>query len=608
MKKQFHILLIFLLATANICLSQSIEDIKDSRDYLWGYAEAENLPQANKLALDDLISQVSVQVESEFVNILEENRDGEQHNLEEYTRVVIKTYAQASLQGYQRIVDEKRNSTRVLLYLKKDDLTKIFAERKMRIFDYTANAVKAERSLAIGDALRNYYYALILLRSHPEMNSIRYLFPDSVNAALLVAIPQRMDAILRGIVFNLEDIDEYPDQNRKDLILSITCDGQPVQNLDYRYFNGFDYSVIESASDGRGVLELVGEQSRTEDRVRIFVEYEYENMIGSDPELKNVKTSTIPPPFFACSEKWVQVAGKLGGWEAETGNSKQETRNSMGEVGNYTEVVEGIIASIRSGQFEDVRSHFTIEGYNMFDTLIRMGNVKVLPVSDSLKIIRLNDETMVRSVPMRFSYQNNQRQFVENVVFFFNNENKISALSFGLGDKAVSDIISQSERWGTREEKYQLIRFMENYKTAYCMKRLDYIESIFADNALIIVGRVLKEAEPIDNMYLNLGNDHVRYVKYNKETYIKNLRANFARNEFVNIHFEDNKVLRKSGDDKIYGIQIAQHYYSSTYSDFGYLFLMIDLNDSLNPKIYVRTWQPQKNPDGSIYGLEDFYF
>jgi hypothetical protein len=35
---------------------------------------------------------------------------------------------------------------------------------------------------------------------------------------------------------------------------------------------------------------------------------------------------------------------------------------------------------------------------------------------------------------------------------------------------------------------------------------------------------------------------------------------------------------------------------------------MIDLNDTLNPKIYVRTWQPQKNPDGSIYGLADFHF
>lgn len=35
---------------------------------------------------------------------------------------------------------------------------------------------------------------------------------------------------------------------------------------------------------------------------------------------------------------------------------------------------------------------------------------------------------------------------------------------------------------------------------------------------------------------------------------------------------------------------------------------MMDLNDANNPKIYVRTWQPEKNPDGSIIGITDFKF
>jgi len=80
----------------------------------------------------------------------------------------------------------------------------------------------------------------------------------------------------------------------------------------------------------------------------------------------------------------------------------------------------------------------------------------------------------------------------------------------------------------------------------------------------------------------------------------------FSSNEFINIHFEENIVKKVNGPDKIYGIQIKQDYYSTTYADKGYLFLMIDLNDSLNPKIYVRTWQPEKDSDGSIFGLEDF--
>ena len=40
-----------------------------------------------------------------------------------------------------------------------------------------------------------------------------------------------------------------------------------------------------------------------------------------------------------------------------------------------------------------------------------------------------------------------------------------------------------------------LISFLENYKTAYALKRLDYISSIFDDDALIITGRVLKNVK-----------------------------------------------------------------------------------------------------------------
>jgi hypothetical protein len=195
---------------------------------------------------------------------------------------------------------------------------------------------------------------------------------------------------------------------------------------------------------------------------------------------------------------------------------------------------------------------------------------------------------------------------VENVVFTFDDTQKISSLAFALSDVAISDIINKPTGFGTIGEKYFLIKFMENYKTAYALKRLDYIESIFADDALIIVGHVVERLRDVENPWLN--NDIVRYNTYTKQQYLANLAGNFRRNEFINIRFEDNEVRKTERDNKVYGIQIAQHYYSSTYADKGYLFLMIDLNDTLNPKIYVRTWQPEKNPDGSIFGLEHFRF
>ncbi|GAB1416653.1 hypothetical protein MASR2M117_20590 [Paludibacter sp.] len=57
---------------------------------------------------------------------------------------------------------------------------------------------------------------------------------------------------------------------------------------------------------------------------------------------------------------------------------------------------------------------------------------------------------------------------------------------------------------------------------------------------------------------------------------------------------------------ELYGIQIKQDYFSTNYGDTGYLFLLIDFDNPDEPLIHVRTWQPQKNPDGSIYGIENF--
>lgn len=45
-----------------------------------------------------------------------------------------------------------------------------------------------------------------------------------------------------------------------------------------------------------------------------------------------------------------------------------------------------------------------------------------------------------------------------------------------------------------------------------------------------------------------------------------------------------------------YGILIHQDYYSSSYADTGYLFLMVDLNISDQPCIKIRTWQLNRDP------------
>ena len=85
---------------------------------------------------------------------------------------------------------------------------------------------------------------------------------------------------------------------------------------------------------------------------------------------------------------------------------------------------------------------------------------------------------------------------------------------------------------------------------------------------------------------------------------MEQLERCFESNEFINIRFAENDIVKAGKGGEIYGIQIKQDYYSSNYGDTGYLFLMVDLNDPKQPIITVRVWMPERDPDFS--GLPDF--
>lgn len=133
--------------------------------------------------------------------------------------------------------------------------------------------------------------------------------------------------------------------------------------------------------------------------------------------------------------------------------------------------------------------------------------------------------------------------------------------------------------------------------------------NIFAENALIIVGRVLENDDfEIENITSTIAKEKVENIRYEKDEYIDHLRQVFSVNEYINLQFEDNIIKHYSNDpvSALYAIQIKQNYYSQNYGDQGYLFLMMDLQDVNETKIYIRTWQPEKFPNGSVFGVNDF--
>ncbi|MDX9748841.1 MAG: hypothetical protein RBT57_10110 [Paludibacter sp.] len=661
----------FTLFTSVLILShfvnaQSVEHIRNSGLFNFGIGSGENYAVARKNALQNLTEGISVHIKSEFEHIVRETNG----NVDDYSNSIIKTYSSAVINQYQeKVIAEKQGTVELMLYISKVDLQKVFYERELIIRDLIALGEKSERELRIGDALRNYYWAMVLTRSHPNNKNLRHDFGNNTQLSILKGLSDRIESIFTRLKFTPTSVDQKSAPAHKQINLAISFNDQPVQNLDYTYFTGDGFSGITSIRDGKGIASVDGPFAAQMQILRLKVEYQYANKAHLEPEIKQMMEN-VSIPYFESAEFRIALNKKtneeVAPAKSEVANVKADAKeqtavnvspntkvttdsnviteakvstdakvtadtkltndiksglgatitpasNQAPDLKFYKSSIEKVISSVRSGNLQSTHSLFTPEGLDLFTKLIANGNVTVLNHHiDSLKFLKLKDEVVVRSVPMLFAFKNNREKFVEQVVFTFNQDKKISNIAFALGQIATNDILQKPEGFGSFEDKYFLIRFLENYKTAYSLKRLDYLQAIFDENALIIVGnRVNKVQEPTDRvqqMYGNFSNEDVEYIVLSKSEYLERLKRVFSRNEFVNIHFEDNQVRKTQRNDKVYGIQIAQHYHSSTYADKGYLFLMIDLNDSIQPKIYVRTWQPRKNADGSVIGLENFKF
>ena len=267
-------------------------------------------------------------------------------------------------------------------------------------------------------------------------------------------------------------------------------------------------------------------------------------------------------------------------------------------------VLKEVESAIRSKNYQSVENHFTEDGYKVFLRLIKYGNA-VIVRSVNYDFIKFENSILARELPMKFTFTN-RRTILENVVFTFEETNcKITSLAFSVSADLAKQIINQ-EVWNDYS-KIAIINFIENYQTAYALERLDYLKDIFSDNALIIVGRIVTPAHTIENKYIP---PKIERVKLSKDQYMKNLEGVFKNQEYVNLKFSDISIMKQPKQDakEIYGIAMQQDYFSASYGDRGYLFLIVDLNNPNEPVIHVRTWQEEKyfDDDIGVYGFKDF--
>ncbi|MDE6368466.1 MAG: LPP20 family lipoprotein, partial [Muribaculaceae bacterium] len=474
------------------------EAIKLDDSYIYGEGWGETQADAGQQALDNLLSQIGVSVQKTFTYDYKESSANDKDEFKSDVNIVTNTYSNATITNSEILpIRDGNKGYYVLRYMKRTELQKMFDQRRDRVEDYVRNAMRAEEKGKIDDALRflNWAYVLVHSLQYPGEVKMKVLGEERL---LIHWIPTQIRDILDQIDVKVANI--KPD-NTIDLLF--TYKGEPVEALDFTYWNGKFNSALTSVKDGMGQASFPPSYTPTE--IALSVETQYAESAMSDKEiemmLQNFKNVSYPTARKVigtegktlkedkAAKKDLQAQVEAGKREGVTPLDKKYTKD-------YEAVIKDVLKSVSTKNYAPNPANFTDEGLEMFKQLIHYGDATLIGTPNP-GYYPFGDRVVCRSVPMQFKFKSNNRTFIEDVTFTFSPDKKIESLAFGLGNAARRDIFEQGgDVWGD-SIKMVLVTFLENYKTAFALKRLDYIKSIFDENAYIIVGHKLQKMQQL---------------------------------------------------------------------------------------------------------------
>lgn len=602
--------IIFLFIVHLICIpytfSQNWDYIKESGEYYYGEGTGVTEDEAGKVALDNLLQQIAVHVSSDFTSIYDGVSENGQLSHKESVRQCVRTYAQSSLTNVQSWTVSTEPKAIVRKYMLRSELQKMYDERIKRLRGMVRTADYALNKGNIDVALQYYYWAYSFVRSLQFPANVT----DEQGMPLVNILPLKIQDIIRDIKVN------YVTREGDFVDLNFTYQGRPA-TVDFTYNDGRKDGCDGKAEGGNACIEMAPGYAGT-GVYHINIEYEYKNFARGDAEVQSV-LSVIPRRNFG---EEIVVRAK-GGTPKSTAYKAQPqlptaikgaattTGNKSNNASDYADKMKIVLKALSNKKYDEAYHCFIGRGYDNFVKLIARRSGRIIG-NPSISFDKgVGDLVYARGLQMAFSVteRGHKTTLVDDVIFTFDKDKNICNVTFGIGSIAENDLRLKKVDWG-EETRQQILDFLENYKTAYCLKDSDYIEAIFDENATIIVGNVAKKTTRPgyeENRISDMGKEIITYTRYTKSEYIKHLKRVFKRNQFINIKFTENDVMKMENESgKVFSIQIGQEYSSSTYADKGYLFLMVDMTNPNEPLIKIRTWQPKPDPTWGIFGPGHF--
>lgn len=589
--------------------AQSIDEIKKNSNYIWGEGNGTTMSDAEGEALRQMSVQISVSVYNSSYD--------EESNDNSVQKAVLQSVSSAKFTNVQMRVLEEEPNAKVFCFMSRSEVKKMFEKRANHIANMVDAGKTAESRMMIDEALRNYYWALVLAKTTPEPVEIEFNDKKGEATSLL---PIKIKSVLAMINASVDEI-----QDGKNLILGFTYNGKPVSSLNFKYNDGQSIVGPIVARDGIGEASMASIPA--DGKLHLTYELRFRNEVDpTDSDIAGAFNAGILPNInssvaiaIKSNSKKKAAAPVLASAEmlaAQPTNDKHSiAMQNADNTDDLQKAVLAVEAAISSNNPKSAFSYFTPEGYTLFANLMaKNGKVTLVGKAQNHNFIIADGYIIGRATNIKRQFRNG-KAFMEKLVYRFNPESrKIESVAFALTQRAENDIMNAAASW-PEVSRWAILNFMEDYQTAFALKRTDYINSIFSDDALIITGTILKKLNNAERAFdrsksLDLGGPKdIAYSQLSKTEYIDRLRKIFSTREYVHLQFEDNvtrmidlPAINGINKGAAFGIEIKQRYESTGYSDDGYLTMVFDTRGKL-PIIHVRLWQPDKN---NMMSLQEF--
>lgn len=213
----------------------------------------------------------------------------------------------------------------------------------------------------------------------------------------------------------------------------------------------------------------------------------------------------------------------------------------------------------------------------------------------------------IEGIPVQMQVEDGEPKALN---ILFNGQGKICGLTFGLNTKMLKNIADKDDSEIDAVRKKIIRRFLEEFRTAYNRKDMAFLEKVYSDDALIIVGRTIQKKDNqialTNSDFKGVSKKNVEYLKTSKSVYLRRLQSVFNTNDYIDVEFDSIEIAKHPNTSKRYEnqycINLEQSWTSSKkngagYHDDGYLFLLVNFDDLSQPTIQIRTWQDMKDTE-----------